>query len=126
MTSILRRCLLALLFVPAIVAAAPGHTDSRREITVDAKKYRFEPARIEVDEGDTIRVTLVAADIPHSFTIDGYRIAKRGEPGKPVTFEFLADHAGTFKFYCNLTIDDGCRKMSGELVVRKREASRPR
>lgn len=120
MTFTLRRCLLVLLLLPALLTAAPGHTDSRREFTVDAKKYRFEPSRLEVDEGDTVRITLVAADIPHSFTIDGYRIAKRSEPGKTVAFEFLADHAGTFKFYCNLTIDDGCRKMAGELIVRKR------
>ncbi len=120
MTLTSRRYLLALLFVPTLLSAAPRQPEGRREFTVDAKKYRFEPARMEVDEGDIVRITLVAADIPHSFTIDGYRIAKRGEPGKPVTFEFLADHAGTFKFYCNLTIDDGCRRMAGELVVKKR------
>lgn len=79
----------------------------------------MEPARLEVEEGDIVRITLIAGDIPHSFTVDTYRIAKRGEPGKPVTFEFLADRAGTFRFYCNLMIDDGCRKMAGELVVRK-------
>jgi heme/copper-type cytochrome/quinol oxidase subunit 2 len=37
-----------------------------------------------------------------------------------VTFEFRADRAGTFPFYCNLTIDDGCREMRGELVVTPR------
>ena len=120
MTPTLRRCLLLLLFAPALLSAASRPPQGRREFTVDAKKYTFEPARLEVDEGDLVRITLIAGDIPHSFTIDSYRIAKRGEPGKPVTFEFLADHAGTFKFYCNLMIDDGCRRMAGELVVRKR------
>lgn len=115
----MRRCLLLLLILPAVLsAAAPPQT--RREITIDAKKYAFAPARLEVTEGDLLRITVVAADIPHSFTIDSYRIAKRAEPGKPVTFDLLADRAGTFKFYCNLMIDDGCRRMSGELVVKKR------
>lgn len=120
MTHTLRRCLLLLLLVPAMLSADAGRVQGRREFTVDAKKYKFEPARLEVEEGDLVRITLIAGDIPHSFTIDSYRIAKRGEPGKPVTFEFLADHAGTFKFYCNLMIDDGCRRMSGELVVKKK------
>lgn len=118
MTHILRRCLL-LMVLAALFPAAP-HAQTKREFTVDAKKYKFEPAHIEVDEGDVVRITLIADDIPHSFTIDNYRIAKRSEPGKSVTFEFLADHAGTFRFYCNLMLDDGCRKMSGELVVRKK------
>lgn len=118
MTLTMRRCLL-LLLLPALLSAAPRAPQSRREFTVDAKKYTFSPARLEVEEGNLVRITLIAGDIPHSFTIDDYRIAKRGNPGKPVTFEFLADHAGTFKFYCNLTIDDGCRKMAGELVVKK-------
>jgi len=119
MTFTTRRCLLLLLVVPALLSAAPRSSQAKRDVTVDAKKFAFNPARIEVTQGDVVRVTLISGDIPHSFTIDDYRIAKRGEPGKPVTFEFLADRAGTFKFYCNLTIDDGCRKMAGELVVKK-------
>ena len=53
-------------------------------------------------------------------TIDAYRISKRVSPGAPVTFEFRADREGTFPFYCNLQIDDGCRQMRGELIVRPR------
>lgn len=120
MTQTLRRCLLLSLLLPALLSAAPRAAQSKREFTVDAKKYKFEPAHLEVEEGDIVRITLIAGDIPHSFTVDTYRIAKRGEPGKAVTFEFLADRVGTFRFYCNLTIDDGCRRMAGELVVRKR------
>jgi cytochrome c oxidase subunit 2 len=122
MRPILRRGLLLLLLIPTLLSAAPvASPQSKREITLDAKKYGFSPAKIEVEQGDVVRITLVAADIPHSVTIDEYRIAKRGEPGKPITFEFLADRAGSFKFYCNLTIDDGCKKMAGELVVNIRK-----
>ena len=38
--------------------------------------------------------------------------------GQTVTFEFRADQAGTFDFYCNLKQDDRCRNMRGQLVVR--------
>ena len=101
-------------------ASAICTSRARRELTIDAKKFAFNPARIEAAEGDIVRVTLVAADIPHSFTIDDYRIAKRAEPGKPVTFDLLCDKPGTYRFYCNLAIDDGCKKMTGTLVVKKR------
>ena len=98
-----------------------------REFHVSAHKYAFvvegQPTpRIEVQQGDIVQITFSADDIPHSFTIDEYRIAKRAEPGKPVKFEFRADKVtdGPVIFYCNLTLDDGCRKMRGELVVTKR------
>ena len=100
----------------SIVAQEQG----RHEISITAKRYEFSRSRIEVAANDVVRITLEAEDIPHSFTIDEYRISKRAAPGRPVTFEFRADRAGTFPFYCNLTNDEGCRNMRGELVVTPR------
>jgi heme/copper-type cytochrome/quinol oxidase subunit 2 len=87
---------------------------------VTARRYGFEPARIEVFQDDVVKVELHTEDIAHSLTIDAYRIAKRVGPGQPATFEFRADRTGTFPYYCNLQIDDGCRQMRGELVVKPR------
>jgi len=88
------------------------------EVTVVAKKYSFSPARIEVEQDDIVKITLKTEDVPHSFTIDKpYRISKRAAPGQAVTFEFRADQAGTFTYYCELTADERCREMRGELVV---------
>jgi cytochrome c oxidase subunit 2 len=113
--------LLALMFVAVLAASdtrpAPNTAQVRHEVVVNASRFEFAPSRIEVSVGDIVKITLVAEDIPHSFTIDDYRISKRAAPGKPVTFEFHAAHAGTFDFYCDLTIDDGCRKMKGQLIV---------
>ena len=94
---------------------------TRREIAVSARRYEFTPDRLVVDQDDLVTINFTAEDIPHSFTVDAYRIAKRAGAGQTVTFEFRADQAGTFPFYCNLAIDEGCRKMHGELVVRARE-----
>jgi heme/copper-type cytochrome/quinol oxidase subunit 2 len=99
---------------------APEHTFS-----ISAKRYAFSPNRIEVVEGDLVRIDLRTEDIAHSLTIDAYRIAKRVEAGQPVVLEFRAERAGTFPFYCSLQIDDGCRRMRGELVVRPRRPSTP-
>jgi heme/copper-type cytochrome/quinol oxidase subunit 2 len=89
----------------------------QRDVTVTTRKYAFDPARIEVNQNDLVRVTLRSDDIAHSFTVDAYRIAKRVGAGQAVTFEFRADQAGTFPVYCNLRQEDGCRNMRGELVV---------
>jgi cytochrome c oxidase subunit II len=98
-------------------------TDAREqgkvvEVTVDGDHYTFAPSRIEVQKDDLVKITFHARDIAHSFTVDAYRIAKRAAAGQTVVFEFRADQAGTFPFYCNLTQDDKCRQMKGEIVVR--------
>jgi heme/copper-type cytochrome/quinol oxidase subunit 2 len=122
--NLVRRALASLAFV-AVAALGSGHTglaqeQGRQEIVLTAKRYAFSQPRIEVALNDVVKVTLVADDIPHSFTIDEYRISKRAAPDRPVTFEFRADKSGTFPFYCNLTIDEGCRQMRGVLVVTPR------
>ena len=106
------------VLLASVRAFAQEQAPTRRDFTISARKYAFSPNRIEVHQGDIVRVTVRADDIAHSFTIDEYRIAKRVAPGQSVTFEFRADRPGTFRFYCNLKQDDGCRDMVGEMVVR--------
>jgi cytochrome c oxidase subunit II len=99
-------------------ASAVNH-DQVREIAVSGADYAFSPGRIEVQKDDLVRVTFTAKDLAHSFTIDlPYRISKRAGAGQSVVFEFRADEAGHFPFYCNLTQDERCKKMRGELIVR--------
>lgn len=103
-----------------LALASHAAQERRREVSVSARKYAFTPPVIEVDQDDVVRITLTAEDIPHSFTIDAYRIAKRASPERPAVFEFQADQPGSFRIYCNLQIDEKCRDMSATLVVRQR------
>jgi heme/copper-type cytochrome/quinol oxidase subunit 2 len=99
----------------------------RRDFDVVARKYSFrvsgsEAGEIRVSQNDLVHVNFSAEDIPHSFTIEDhpdshYRIMRRAEPGKPVSFDFRADTPGRFRFYCSLTIDEKCKDMQGTLVV---------
>jgi len=124
MISISRRTVLASLFVGAtlVVGASafafkPAAQGTTREFTITGDQFAFKPIRIEVQKDDLVKITFTAKDIAHSFTIDQYRIAKRAAAGQTVVFEFRADQVGTHRFYCNLTQDDRCRKMEGELIV---------
>ena len=105
--------------VAAVTAQDQGPT--AKPFTVRAHRYAFDPPRIEVNLDDLVKIELRTDDIAHSLTIDEYRIAKRVGPGRPVTFEFRADRAGTFPYYCNLQVEDGCRQMRGVLVVKPRK-----
>ena len=108
---------LAVGLVAGFVAAPRTQESGERAFTIAAHKYAFSPPVIAVNQDDLVRVTFTTEDIPHSFTIDKYRIAKRVEPGKTVMFEFRADQPGRFPIYCNLSIDEKCKEMRAELVV---------
>ena len=101
-------------------ALAQEQAPTRRQFQVTARKYDYSPARLEVQQNDVVKITLHSDDIAHSFTVDGYRIAKRVSGGQTVTFEFHADQAGTFPIYCNLRQDEKCRDMRGAFVVQPR------
>ena len=103
-------------FVVAFSAQEPSQ--NRREFTIVAKDHVFTPDKLDVSQDDLVKITLRSEDVPVSFAIDAYRIVKR-VPGKTsVTFEFRADQAGAFVFYCNLTTDAACKDMRGTLSVR--------
>jgi heme/copper-type cytochrome/quinol oxidase subunit 2 len=94
--------------------------DTRRDVAIAARDNGFTPAKLEVRLNDLVKVTFTAEDHPHSFNIDEYRIAKRARPGQPAVFEFRADRAGRFPYYCNLSSPAGKHEMRGELVVVER------
>ena len=102
------------LFTLTVVSA---RTPQVREISVRAEGFAFSPSTIEVQKDEIVKVTFTAVDMPHSFTMDEYRISKRAAQGQTVTFEFRADKAGA-PFYCNLSHDERCKSMRGRLVVK--------
>jgi len=109
------------------VGVAAVAAQARREFDVRAKKYSFEVsgssgAEIRVMQDDLVHITFTSEDIPHSFTIEDapYRIMRRVEQGKPVSFDFRADQPGRFRFFCSLTADPKCKEMHGTLIVEKK------
>ena len=113
------RPLACLVFAAVCVVGLSGREQGQvREFTIVGRDHAFSPSRIEVQKDDLVKITFTAADMPHSFTSEHYRISKRAGSGQTVTFEFRADHSGTHEFYCNLSADDRCRSMKGQLVVR--------
>jgi heme/copper-type cytochrome/quinol oxidase subunit 2 len=109
-----------LLVGPALGRLFAQDSPNRREFTIVAKDFHYTPERLEVTQDDLVKLTVRSEDIAHSFTIDEYRIVKRVPAGGSTTFEFRADRAGTFPFYCNLTSQSGHQMMRGELIVRGR------
>jgi heme/copper-type cytochrome/quinol oxidase subunit 2 len=95
----------SVMFLVRVAAQDQGQV---REFTIVGDHYAFSPSTIQVNKNDLVKITFTARDIPHSFTVDDYRIAKRASAGQTVTFEFRADRSGPFTFYCNLSQDAKC------------------
>ena len=126
-------------FRPALIAVVVGlvvgvsvgaRTQGKRDVTVVAHKYGYKVdgggSEIRVQQDDLVRITFSTDDIPHSFTMEDetYRVMRRAEPGKPVTFDFRADKPGKFTFQCTLRADDRCKEMQGTLIVEPRKSPR--
>jgi heme/copper-type cytochrome/quinol oxidase subunit 2 len=111
-----------LLFACLMVATvlAQDRAPNRRDVTLVARDHQFIPDRIDVRQDDLVRVTFTSEDRPASFAVDAYRILKRAGADQTIVFEFRADQAGAFTFYCSLTTDPQCPEMKGTLVVAPR------
>jgi heme/copper-type cytochrome/quinol oxidase subunit 2 len=109
--------LLVAIVALSVAIAAQDRAPNRRDVTLVARDYKFLPDRITVTQDDLVRITFTSEKRPTSFAIDAYRILKRAGADDTIVFEFRADQAGEFPFYCSLTSDPKCADMRGTLVV---------
>ena len=89
-----------------------------REISIIAKRFEFEPSTIEVNQGDTVKLTIKSVDVKHGFAISEYSIYTSLPPNKEVQVEFVADKVGEFTYYCSVPCGYGHGRMRGKLIVR--------
>ena len=107
----------------ATAASSSGQADGPRVIEVIAQRYTFEPAQIDVTEGERVRLLVVSGDGLHGFEIKQFKISKEIPRGKtPVVIEFTANAPGSFPILCSIFCGDGHEAMKGTLVVTARPA----
>ena len=90
-------------------------TPGLKEFNVVISHTSYSPNRFEVNKGDTVRFSALAApgtgtesglSHNHGMTIDEYNINQAVTSEKtPTTIEFLADKSGTFSIYCKTCWD---------------------
>jgi cytochrome c oxidase subunit 2 len=102
---------------PAAVSA-PSTQGEPRTIEVLAKRFSFEPARIEVTAGEHVRLVVKSGDGVHGFEIKKFKITRKiPRGGDPVTIDFVPSSAGEFPILCSEYCGDGHEDMKGMLVV---------
>jgi cytochrome c oxidase subunit 2 len=93
-----------------------------RVINVVAKRFTFEPARIEVAEGDRVKLIVKSADGVHGLEVKKFKFHKKVPRGGEITIEFVASAAGEFPILCSEYCGEGHDDMKGMLVVAAKSA----
>jgi cytochrome c oxidase subunit 2 len=116
----------AVCLVAGIAAAASSARQAPSEprvIEVIARRYTFEPAQIDVTEGERVRILVKSGDGLHGFEIKKFKVSKEILRGSdPVAIDFTATEAGSFPILCSVFCGDGHDDMKGTLVVAARSA----
>lgn len=108
---------------PVAASALPlNAVQETREITVVAKRFTFEPARVEVTEGERVRLVVTTGDGVHGIEVKKFKINKKVPRGGEVTIEFVASAAGEFPILCSEYCGEGHEDMKGMLVVAAKSA----
>jgi len=116
----------ALLLGVTVVSYAqqdPATASAPKVIEVVAKRFSFEPATIEVTEGDRVRLVVKSEDGVHGVEIKKFKVSKKiPRGGDPVVIDFIASAAGSFPIACSEYCGDGHEDMKGMLVVSVRKS----
>jgi cytochrome c oxidase subunit 2 len=105
--------LAAMLMVRGTAAA----DRSVHEIQITASRYAFDPATIQVNAGEPVRIVIRSKDGVHGFSIPKLKIdVPVPKGGDPVTVEFTAPTAGRHEIACSEFCGSGHGRMKAALV----------
>ena len=105
---------LAVMLIPLPAAAA---APTERVIHIDASRFAYSPSILSVNPGDRVTIELLATDVVHGLSIDGYKLETTSDPGQTARLTFVADRQGTFRFRCTVTCGNLHPFMIGKLQV---------
>jgi cytochrome c oxidase subunit 2 len=103
---------------PRLALGSDESGKTPRTFEIVASRYTFDPARIEVGQGDHVRLALRSADTTHGLEIKGYGVkVVIPKGGEEVGVEFMAHRPGKFRMKCSEYCGSGHRRMQGWFVV---------
>jgi len=105
---------LLVLFLPIPVNAT---TPVERTFHIQASQFAYSPAVLSVNPGDRVTIELLATDVVHGLSIDGYNLETTADPGQAARLTFVADRQGSFRFRCTVTCGNMHPFMIGKLQV---------
>lgn len=108
---------LAALLILIVPLPASSAAPSERVFRIQASRFQYSPAVLRVNPGDRVTLELVATDVVHGLSIDGYDFELAADPGQTVRRSFIAGQPGAFRFRCTVTCGNLHPFMIGKLYV---------
>lgn len=114
---------LTLLTLFVLFLPIPGNAIEpvERTFEIEASQSGYSPAILFVNPGDRVTIKLLATDVVHGLSIDGYQLETISDPGQTARLTFVADRQGTFRFRCTVTCGNLHPFMVGKLQVGQNE-----
>jgi len=104
--------------IGSTVADIPVPSGPVKELTIDSYSWGFSQPNVQINKGDTVRLTVTSSSGVHGVAIKGYDVSTGPvAPGQSEVIEFVADKSGEFELYCNIPCGAGHRSMKTTLVV---------
>src|SRR3989344_2995396 len=97
-------------------AAVVDTSGSTKKFTIVAKKFRFTPSQLRVQQGDTVQLDVKRDDVDFDFVLDEFGVTEKMLLGKVTKVEFVADTKGSFTYTCG-NCDGKEDIMKGTLIV---------
>lgn len=92
--------------------------ENLKEFSIDVTSFSFTPSTMEVNQGDTVKITVKNLKGAHNLTIDELGIYTGTlQVGEERIVTFIAEEVGTFEYYCSIGFHR-TRGMVGTLTVR--------
>jgi len=82
-----------------------------RHITIDAKRFEFDPGVIRVKQGEDIMLMINNADTLHGISIPALGVSGRD------SVNFKATEKGEYTFYCANFCGHGHESMRGTIII---------
>lgn len=83
--------------------ASSTTTGNIKEFTVTGDNFSFSPKTLNVNKGDTVKITFKNVEGFHDLKIDEFKVAtKQLQANKEEVVTFVADKSGSFEYYCSV------------------------
>jgi cytochrome c oxidase subunit 2 len=110
--------LLAVASEPREDSRPAAEAPAAHRVEVVASRYAFEPARIEVHEGETVELVARSLDTDHGLAIKALGIdLALPKSGAAASVTFVAPRPGRYRIECSEYCGSGHKRMKAELVV---------
>lgn len=102
-------------FPPPTVAVVNGRPE--RTIHMGVRQYAWDPAVLNVKQGELVRLIVHNADVQHGLVIPDLNVLNIDIPPEGAVIEFEANKVGTFVFFCSYYCGEDHSVMRGKIIV---------